>query len=192
MENQEKKARLREAASVLLQASPESELKIVVLNKALFYSDLICLRDFGETFTGNTYMALEQGPVIAHYSRRLVKPLQKDGTVIEAVNGNAKPLRLVKMPELNFCKGQWLKSFERIGKKFSELTSQKVSEVSHNNLGWKISWRRGGQNGAHLPIDMNIAMQQLQGDKDDEAWLNEELSEDERKVVEAAGGGTDW
>ncbi len=75
MSSSNKKQKLTDAAAAILRCAPNNELNIVVLNKALFYVDLVSLRDYGNTLTENTYIALENGPVVAKYQQRLVKPL---------------------------------------------------------------------------------------------------------------------
>lgn len=75
----EKQQRLLETASAALIAAPENSLKVVVLNKVLFYVDLAALRDRGETVTRNTYIGLQNGPVVAHYDKRLVAGLEEQG-----------------------------------------------------------------------------------------------------------------
>ena len=72
LEATESTNKLMEASMALLQGAPDSQLNIVVLNKALFYLDLIALRDFGRTITGERYVALPQGPMVADYARKIV------------------------------------------------------------------------------------------------------------------------
>lgn len=79
MEPNEKSRRLIEAACAVLHAAPDRSLNAVVLNKALFYLDLASLRDRGETITHNSYIALQNGPVVAKYPQRLIKPLEEQG-----------------------------------------------------------------------------------------------------------------
>ena len=75
----EKSERLMEAAAAILNAAPEHRLNAVVLNKALFYLDLASLRDRGEPVTHNSYIALQNGPVVAKYQQRLIEQLESRG-----------------------------------------------------------------------------------------------------------------
>lgn len=56
-------------------------MQITNLNKALFYFDLVCLRDEGAAYTGSTFVALEHGPVVDRYRSVLVEGLAKTGRV---------------------------------------------------------------------------------------------------------------
>ena len=84
MDSSEKCEWLIEAASAVLNAAPNRRLNAVVLNavvlnKVLFYLDLDALRDRAETMTGNAYIAIQQGPVVAKYSQRLIGQLETRG-----------------------------------------------------------------------------------------------------------------
>src|SRR4051812_10790778 len=96
-------SKLMETAMAVLQATPERQLKIVVLNKALFYLDLLALRDLGETVTGQEYVALPQGPVLDNYRTTLVNALTASGYAEQLhvrswPDGHlAKPIRACKI-----------------------------------------------------------------------------------------------
>jgi len=77
----------------LLQGAPAGQLNIVVLNKALFYTDLLALRDFGQTITQERYVALPQGPVIDNYAGKIVRALDAAGLAEQIEVGLAKPVR---------------------------------------------------------------------------------------------------
>jgi hypothetical protein len=174
---EELRARLLEAAMALLQGAPNQELKVVLLNKGLFYLDLICLRDTGATATGATYLALDQGPVVAKYDRHLVAALENAGWAEQIVDGKAKPLR-VKTPLQNFphLSSSILKLATEMGRDVARLNSTQASEFSHRNPGWKVAYETGlGGHGSPKAINMRLALQQLaDGDDDDrDPWLAE-------------------
>jgi hypothetical protein len=79
MDGPEKMERLVEAAAAVLNAAPSHRLNTVVLNKVLFYLDLASLRDRATTVTGNTFVGIQQGPVVAKYPQRLIAQLEKRG-----------------------------------------------------------------------------------------------------------------
>jgi len=181
---EDRSERLIEAALAILQASDAHELNITVLNKALFYLDLLTLRDTGETATHATYLALKQGPVVANYEKRLVKPLVSRGLARQEAIGEAKPVRLLEdVAALQFrCLDQEAVNLaHEVGKRFSRFTSKRVSDYSHENPAWRIAYDHWqGRGGPAEPIDMILAMQQL--DCDDDPWMNEE-ADDELKAA---------
>ena len=182
MNAQEKRRRLLEAAVAVLQGASDHSLKIVLLNKALFYADLVSLRDHGETLTGNTYIALEAGPVVAHYQKRLIRALEEEGFARQEADNGAKPVSLIKAPEEFLYLDE--KDRERAGKMggvVSGWTSAGASDLSHENAGWQLAWRQGG--GASLPprpINLLLALQQM---SDADPWLDEPLTPEEEQSI---------
>lgn len=174
MEASEKKNRLLQAATAILQAAKNQKLNIVVLNKALFYLDLYSLRDIGEPVSHNTFMALQQGPVVAKYPERLVKPLSDAGIAIQEVDGPSKPVKLTGAGgDLSLLSEPQIQLARTIAGWFSGATSADASEFSHKNPGWKIAFDAGmGRSGRPKPIDLHIAMQQI---VDVDPWLSEPL-----------------
>lgn len=163
-----------EAAMALLQAAPESKLNVVVLNKAMFYLDLVALRDLGSTVTGSAYLGLKNGPVVAKYDTRLLRTLQDEGLARWVDDGMARPVVVVS-PLVTFkalTAGQQ-RLVPLVIKGLSRLSSTAASDLSHQNPGWQIAYRDGLERGRPpQPINMLIAMQQL---ADRDPWLTEEL-----------------
>lgn len=188
--------KLLEAAMALLQASPKQRLNVVVLNKALFYLDLHALRDLGRTVTDREYVALPQGPVVDSYKEILIKPLV-EGNMAEQLQASAggyrwKPLR-VKNPVTTFLyleeREQELARYISAGF-LNSFISAAVSAFSHDNPGWRIAFGKHEQGRPYVKIDMLLALQQLGGDDDDAAWLNEPLDADTMAIANAASSAT--
>ena len=177
------KRRIVEAAAAVLGAVPERELNAVVLNKALFYLDLIALRDLGRDVTGSAYVALHQGPVVAKYKQRLISALESAGVAEQVQVGRAKPIRLKALPESTEpLAPDELRLVDEVASFVGKLTSTKASDLSHENPGWQIAYSAGqGQGSPPLPIDMLIAMQQV---LDDDPWLSEDIDDETRAVAE--------
>jgi len=168
-----KRRRLLDAAASLLAAASGNCLNIVLLNKALFYFDLASLRDEGEVFTHNTYVAIELGPVIAKYPTKLVEALEKSGIATQSSFGQAKPVTLLRRPptEIN---GALDETAKRIAKWICRMSSTAASDLSHENIGWRIARREALKfNKPAVPVNMLIAMQQIM---DDDPWLTEPLT----------------
>lgn len=175
-----KRKRLIEAAAAILEFTPQKKLNIVVLNKALFYLDLACLRDFGQPMSDNTFIALRQGPVVAKYPQRLIKAMSDEGIADqETTSGDAQPIALRKsLDHFEFINDHSKRVIQNIALWFSTKTSNEASEFAHENLGWKIAYQEGqGKNQPPKPINLHIAMQQI---IDSDPWMDSDyvLSQD--------------
>lgn len=152
----------------ILQATPEKRLGITVLNKALFYAELCTLRDTGKSLTGAEFLALPQGPVVAHYDRALVRALEKAGWAEQVEDGWEKPV-FVRQPMDRF---DHLSAEERgiaelVARRIHDKSAAWVSEYSHLNLAWQSAFRVG----PGTPIDLYLAMQQVM---EPDPWIDEE------------------
>jgi len=171
----------------LLQAAPAGELQVTNLNKALFYVDLLALRDTGSTLTGATYLGMDQGPTVADFQRKLVKRLVRAGWAEQVEQGMAKPLRVLKQidPSEIFSPDE-VDLLADMAKAVAKQTATWLSDLSHENVGWQIAHERGRQvgNGAAAPIDMRIALQQLPDDESDVSpWIKAPLTKQETTLV---------
>lgn len=184
--------KLLEATMAVLQATPERQLKIVVLNKALFYLDLYALRDLGNVITGQEYAALPQGPVVEDYKTVLIRPLTRSKLAeqVQVDGAKAKPIRIVKPLERFEClNASELRLAEKIGASFSTLTSMAVSVFSHENPGWMMAHRNYVDGRPAPKINMRLALQQL-CDDEDEGWLEAPLEPAVVAICEQAGTAT--
>lgn len=191
MDAKEKSDRLVEAAAALLRAAPQQCLKIVLLNKALFYLDLCLLRDRGKTLTGNAYIAIQQGPVVANYPERLVKQLTVRGIARQTGEWDgSKPVVLEVEPSYIHVDAAALEQAAMIATYFGALTSTKASDFSHENPGWQVAWADYQRLGKPCAIDMQIALQQI---IEDDPWMDEPMLEDDEVLRMAdAEHGVEW
>jgi hypothetical protein len=192
MEPSEKNARLIEAASAILNCAPDRRLNAVVLNKALFYLDLASLRDRASTATANSYIAIQQGPVVAKYPQRLIQALEAQGIARQLSEWNgSKPIVLEKCPEqFIFLDSDALALIAKVTGYFSDLTSRAASEYSHDNPGWQSAWNSYRRTGRPAPINLRVAMQQI---IEDDPWMETPLiDEDELLAAADADSGEDW
>lgn len=192
MDTNEKSERLVEAASAILAAAPGRRLNAVVLNKTLFYLDLASLRDRGATVTGNPYIAIQQGPVVAKYQQRLIAQLEARGIArqINEWNG-AKPIRLeAPLEHFRFLDADAMALASAVTAFFAEATSKQASDYSHLNPGWQLAWNDYRRLGKPSAIDMRIAMQQI---VEDDPWMEAPVLEDDEILAAAdAEDGVDW
>ncbi len=192
MPTNEKSERLVEVASVALESAPEHRLNAVVLNKVLFYADLVWLRDHGETLTKNAYIALQQGPVVAKYPQRLIGELERLGVARQEDEWDgSKPVTLIKSAGITRFVGEEARGvIRRVTGFLASRTSRQVSDFSHENPGWAIAWAEYHRTGRPSPVDMAVAMQQL---LEDDPWMDEPLSGADDLLASAdAGDGIEW
>ncbi|MBL8695651.1 MAG: DUF4065 domain-containing protein [Planctomycetes bacterium] len=180
--------RLNEAALAVLQAAPGCQMNFVALNKALFYLDLIALQATGQTVTGSAYVALHQGPVVAKYESRLVKPLEDAHVAIQTKVGSAKPIRVMAQVSNFPHLADWqIHLASTLGRVLGDKTSTLMSVISHRNPGWKAAYEAGlSSKKWPMAIDMMLALQQL-GEADlwlDEAPASEDLADLEKATIE--------
>lgn len=188
----EKSERLIQAATAILNAAPNRRLNTVVLNKALFYLDLASLRDHAETITHNSYIALQQGPVVAKYNSRLIGQLEVRGIAKQISEWDgSKPIILEDCPQhFEFVNADAMILVSAVTSFFAEATSRKASEFSHDNPGWQLAWDEYRRSGTPTAVNLRIALQQI---VEDDPWMDLPLLDDDAILAAAdAGSGADW
>ena len=188
MEPEERSERLIEAASAILNAAPDRRLNIVVLNKALFYLDLASLRDRGATITHNAFIAIQHGPVIAKYPKRLVGQLEGLGIAKQI---SSKPIVLESCrPHFNFLDSDAMILASAVTNFFADASSRQASDYSHENAGWKRAWVESQRTGKPSVVNMRVAMQQI---IEADPWMELPLIDDEQLLAAADNAdGDDW
>lgn len=178
------------AAQLLLECAGGSMQRTNLL-KALFYLDLVWLRDRGETLTGSTYVAIDHGPVIDNYKEVLIDQLIQNQIAheecVQVVPGIvSKPLTLLVSPERPEDE-----HLDLLARQIAEFVGGKkavdISEFTHENLAWQAAIKRG--NGT--PINMILALGQI---TKEDPWLDDPLSAQERAALTGLehGSATLW
>lgn len=183
--------RLIEAAVALLDGAPGRRMQITNLNKALFYLDLVALRDTGKTITDNVYLAFERGPVMDGYKEKLIGALEKAGLARQDIDGMSEPVVLTgSLPSYHYMDDYLREKAGEVARKVASVTAGRISIESHKNWGWKFADARQKKNGSGTPqrINMFIAMQQL-CDKD--PWLAEPPDEEVNAAFAADPSGAE-
>ena len=189
---EERSERLIEAASAILNAAPDRRLNIVVLNKALFYLDLASLRDRGATITHNAFIAIQHGPVIAKYPKRLVGQLEGLGIAKQISQWDgSKPIVLESCrPHFNFLDSDAMILASAVTNFFADASSRQASDYSHENAGWKRAWVESQRTGKPSVVNMRVAMQQI---IEADPWMELPLIDDEQLLAAADNAdGDDW
>lgn len=161
------------AASALLSLADGHELKAVVFQKAMFYSDLVALRDLGRTITGSAYTAAPLGPMLTNFTK-LVAHLKSKRIAIQVSDGDALPIRAL-LPFSDNLHDDEREIVRMVSARASNWTSTAASDYSHKNIGWII-----GRDAPLKRINLVLAMQQL---VDDDTWLEEPVTPDEVDAV---------
>ena len=172
MEALERLNRLAEATAALLEGAPGHRLQITNLNKALFYLDLVALRDTGQTITGAEYVALPQGPAVDGYKKELIPALDHMGVAEQDNDGMGKPVVLKMAPKsYHFLDDHLRARAQEVAAFVARKTAAQISDLSHDNPGWKIAFDKGqGQQKKAERINMLVAMQQI---VEHDPWLDE-------------------
>lgn len=192
MNNQEKMERLIEATVALLESAPSQRLQVTNLNKALFYLDLVALRDTGETLTRCRYVALEQGPVVDGYRDKLIPALVKKGLAHQDEVGKEKPVVLTRaIDSYRFMDDHLRAAAAQVAGYVAGKSAAGISRTSHGNPGWQIAYEHGsGINASPKPINMLVAMQQIM---DTDPWMaappDEECEAAFQEATKARGMG---
>ena len=193
MSPDEKRDRLLEAASAVLEHATDNRLNAVCLNKAIFYLDLVSLRDLGHPVTYAPFIALQNGPVVAKYDERLIGGLENAGIAVQEVDGKSKPIHLMApVKPYRFVDPSLVPAIKLISRQFSGNSSSKASDLSHKNRGWEMAYNDGlGGGQKPLAINMLIAMQQIIGN---DPWMKSSLSDEEEVALNAADdvSGVPW
>jgi hypothetical protein len=178
--NADEKTPVIEAAMAILQATSKMRLGITVLNKALFYADLVALRDLGHSLTNSGYIALPQGPVLNHYERALIRDLDRQRLAEQIQEGWPKPV-IVRQPITRFGRltPEEVAIAQLVARKIEAKSATWVSEYSHENPGWQLAFRDKIGSG----IDMVLAMQQV---VDDDPWMDATPDESVREAFAEA------
>lgn len=172
--------RVIEAAMAILQATPGKRLGITVLNKAMFYAELCTLRDTGRPLTGCDFIALPQGPVLAHYDRALVRALEQRGLAEQTQDGWEKPVLVrTTLDRFDHLTAEERGIAELVARKFHDKSAAWVSEFSHENLAWQEAFRAG----VGSKIDLDLGMQQM---VEDDAWIEGDADPLTDAAIEAA------
>ena len=128
------------------------------LNKLLFYADFTFFKKYGVSISGSEYYAIDMGPVPDNFNSifehltkiDLLKVHNKtfpDGGVGE---------KYIPTREFNdkLFEEQELKILQSIDDKFKNFSTQKMIDVSHEEIGWQQ-----GSNGSRQPIDYLYAFE---------------------------------
>lgn len=173
------------AAAHALDAARNQQMKIVILNKTLFFADLFALRDLGHLITGSKYVALKMGPVVANYDRKIVKKMRKLGLAEQLSLGMAKPLKLTGDVPSGVLGDEEVDYVRAVAEKLAGKRSADVSEFSHENVAWRLAYEAGQARGEQAcVVNLHLALQQI---VDADPWLNQDDDAQAREALSRVG-----
>jgi hypothetical protein len=173
-----------QTAAALLEAAQNHKFNAIVFNKAMFYTDLVALRDLGKTITGSTYTAAPQGPMLTNF-RDLVSVLSDKGIAKQVSEGDSEPICALNTAAVPPLPEAEIAIARLVGRDVSSWTSGKATYYSHENPGWIA-----GQTAPLKRINLLTAMQQL---VDDDPWIDEPCNEQEIEAVRlGVSGASIW
>lgn len=119
----------------------------VRMNKLLFYSDFLYFKRFGQSITGYKYQAIQMGPVPFRYDAifDLLTYENIIDFILEDVKDSIvdKPRALKDFNEKIFSENE-LKVLNEIGKRFEDVSTDELVELSHKEKGWIAENKRKG------------------------------------------------
>ena len=109
-------------------------------NKILYFADLTFLRRFGRTITGATYQKNPNGPTLRRMLP-IVRRLTEEGAAKEVerdfLGKTQKRLLALRRPDLSAFEAEEISVVDAVIRELWGMTATKVSELSHDDLGWR-------------------------------------------------------
>jgi len=112
------------------------------LAKLLYFCDFEMYRHHGQSITGIDYIRLDLGPVPVDFQNHLAR--WKDmGIMAEAReqiidHTEIRPVAL-RESDVSVFSGPEVKVIEQVIRKYGHLTAKKLSEISHQDPGWRLA-----------------------------------------------------
>lgn len=110
------------------------------LNKYLFYSDFLSYKLSGNSISGYTYCALENGPILDNYKLLFAELWQEEYVENKVFCLNNKEIDKfipIKDLELSLFNEDELDILKFISSEFKFKKTKELVEMTHNELGWK-------------------------------------------------------
>lgn len=153
--------RLIEASAVLLEVFGDGQFRARDLSTALFYLDLLVLRDAGFLLTGANFFALPTCPAVWADPELLVRILVQTGALREE---DGRLSRAKKFEGATYLDMNILMTLAKEVREF--LFPNPSFSI---NPGWKAAMARSAASGQPQPIGMGLAMQQV---VDPDPWID--------------------
>jgi uncharacterized phage-associated protein len=114
----------------------------IKLNKLLFYSDFVAMREFGQPITNQPYIKMKFGPVPLNMVAHL-RALKRNGRLaIQTVDYFGRPQKRpiqLKPAKLDVFSREEIDLVNRVIGAFMDDNARSISQLSHLFLGWQIA-----------------------------------------------------
>ncbi len=117
-----------------------SQLGLTKLYKLIYLSDVLALRELGQSITGSDYIKYEHGPVPSR-GEKSIKKLKADGAIdsqLVELDSSMKMNRITSLKAADrrhFSSGE-LAVIERVCVTYGSWTATALSELSHKEPAW--------------------------------------------------------
>ncbi len=117
-----------------------SQLGLTKLYKLIYLSDVLALRELGQSITGSDYIKYEHGPVPSR-GEKSIKKLKADGAIdsqIIELDSSMKMNRItsLKAADRRFFSPGELDVIERVCSTYGNWTAKALSDLSHKEPAW--------------------------------------------------------
>ena len=123
-----------------------TDLGLTKLYKLLYFAEVECLRECGNTMTGAEYLKYEHGPVPSRGELRL-KTLKRAEhlTTVKEPYGTYFIERVVpqRAADRSLFDAQELQAIDRVCQRYGSQTATYLSELSHQEPAWHYAALRG-------------------------------------------------
>ena len=110
------------------------------LNKLLYYTDYEWIRNKGASITGETYVAMQFGPVPKHIKETLERLEKAQAIRVEKAKiGNYDQDRYVilREPDLSVFTSEEVAHLNSVARRFESWTAKQMSDLTHEDYPWQ-------------------------------------------------------
>lgn len=131
------------AALFVLCRLPEKDRRLHKLFKLLWFADLDNLKKHGRTITGDTYVAMNYGPVPSVLYAEIKSPAPDDPCIRREDRPDGNGFLVVsREPDMDFLSETDVETLERSVDRHGNESFEKLTGESHG-LSWKSAWNSG-------------------------------------------------
>lgn len=139
---------------ILYIANHTQNPTIMSVLKLMYLADKMSLEEYGRFFSGETYVAMQHGPVhsVSYDLMKAARETDQYGFVIQH-SYHIKPLRDSDLDEMSDSD---IRCLDKIIKLFGEYPAYHLREISHD-IAWKKTWLEAEKQGSSpIPIERII------------------------------------
>jgi hypothetical protein len=117
--------------------------------KSLYFADRFHLRKYGRPITGDTYIAMDSGPIPAHAAAILKQKVPKPerqavaDALVPGINAHHPTYKIHREPDLSYFSKTDLECLDEGFKHCFKRSFGSISDETHHHLAWKNADRNG-------------------------------------------------